>query len=53
MALTLNLEPWFKVTAHTLPKGTLWVKYEPDWPKGENIYTTQVILDGWTDAEMD
>lgn len=30
--------PWpltsIKVTAHPLSKGSLWVKYEPDWTKG-------------------
>lgn len=33
MALTLDLETCINVTAHSLPKGALWVKYEPDWAK--------------------
>lgn len=34
MTLTFNLETLFKVTEHPLPKGTLCVRYEPDWDKG-------------------
>lgn len=30
MTLNFDLETLFKVTAHPLMKGTLWVKYEPD-----------------------
>lgn len=33
MTFTLNLETWFKFTANPLPKGTLLVKYEPDYVK--------------------
>lgn len=32
--LTLDLETEFKLTASHLLKGTLWVKFEPDWAKG-------------------
>lgn len=28
----------------------MWVKYEPDKPRGEKICFGQVILDGWTDG---
>lgn len=51
MTLTLDLESWFKVTEHTLNKGTLWVKFEPDWAKGgEDMPQT---LDGKTDERTD
>lgn len=30
MTLNFDLETLFKVTAHPLMKGTLWLKYEPD-----------------------
>lgn len=29
MILTQDLEKWFMVTAHPVPKGTLWMKFEP------------------------
>lgn len=32
--LTLDLKTEFKLTASHLFKGTLWVKFEPDWAKG-------------------
>lgn len=32
--LTLDLETWFKDTENPLPKGTLWVKYDPNLVKG-------------------
>lgn len=32
--LTFDLETLFKVTVHPLPKGTMWVKHDPDWAKG-------------------
>lgn len=49
MALTLDLETFFKVIAHPLPKGTLWVKYEPGWAKRrEYMLRTRDI--GWTDG---
>lgn len=35
MTLTLDLEKGFKVTAHPLPKGILWVRYKPDLARGE------------------
>lgn len=34
MTFIFDLETWFKITAHLLPKGTLWVMYEPDGAKG-------------------
>lgn len=49
MTLTLDLESWFKVTEHTLNKGTLWVKFEPDWAKGgEDMPQTSDL--GWKDG---
>lgn len=42
ITLTLDLEKWFKFTAHLLPKETLWVKYEPHWAKGrEDMFRTR------------
>lgn len=35
--ITFDLETWFKVTAHCLPKNTLGIKYEPDWAKGWGV----------------
>lgn len=48
--LTLELEIWFKITVHPLPKGTLWVKYEPG---GEKIYLGQdrLEMDRITDGQ--
>lgn len=57
MTLTLNLETWFKVTAHPLPKGALdmLMKYEPDWANG-TICPKKVIsgrqMDGRTDWSL-
>lgn len=34
MAFSFDLETWFKITSHPLPKGPLWVKYEQNWAKG-------------------
>lgn len=34
MTLAIVLEIWFKVTAHTIHKGTLYVKYKSDWAEG-------------------
>lgn len=31
---TFDLQTWFKVIANILPKGTIWMKYEPDWIDG-------------------
>lgn len=55
MTFTLELETYFNVhvTAHPLTKGTLWVKYEPDWeigPEGEKICSRQVMLDEQMDG---
>lgn len=47
-----DLEKWFKVTAHPLPKGTLQVKYEPDWAVGrEDMLWTSNLgrIDRWMD----
>lgn len=41
----------FKVTAHSLPKDTLWVKYEPEWAKGREDMLGKVISDGQTDGQ--
>lgn len=43
MILTQDLEKWFMVTAHPVPKGTLWMKFEP---RGDRICSGQVISDG-------
>ena len=66
--MTFDLETWFKVTAHRLPKGTLWVKYEPDWAKeredmprtrdlgrtdGRTAGRTDRRTDGRTDGQTD
>uniref|UniRef100_K1PUI0 Uncharacterized protein n=1 Tax=Magallana gigas TaxID=29159 RepID=K1PUI0_MAGGI len=60
MTSTLDLEIWFKVTAHSLPKGTLLVKYESDRAKGRenmlwtsNLRWTEGHKDGQTDAQTD
>lgn len=61
MILTLDLETWFKITAHPLPKGTLQVTYEPNWAKGREDMPQKMISDGqmdertnrWTDRWMD
>lgn len=47
---------WFKVTAHSLPKDTLWVNYEPDLGKGkEGMLRTRNLgrTDGRTDGQTD
>lgn len=46
MTLTLDLETLFKVTAHPLSNGTLWVKYELNWA---NERVTSCL--GWTDGQ--
>lgn len=33
----------FKVTSHPLSNGTLWVRYEPDWAKGEKLMSDEQI----------
>lgn len=46
--ILLNIETWFKVTAHPLLKGTLLVRYEPGWAKGsEDMLQTSNLR--WTD----
>lgn len=50
--MTLKLDTWFKVTAHSLHKGTLCVKYESDWAKGvDDILQTSNL--GQTDERKD
>lgn len=34
MTFTFDLDIWFKVTAHSLPKSSVYVKYEPEKAKG-------------------
>lgn len=56
MTLSFDLETWFKVTAHPLPRGTLWVKYpyEADWGKGRDDMLQTSDLgrkDGQTDGD--
>lgn len=52
-----DLDPWPKnfiqdITAHSLPRSTLWVRFEPDWVKGiEDILLTSDL--GWTDGRTD
>lgn len=48
MTLTIDPESWFNVTAHLLPKGNLWVKYEQDW-----VNWTQNILQICDVVQMD
>lgn len=33
MTMTFNAETFFKITAHLLTIGTLWVRSEQDWAK--------------------
>lgn len=47
MTLTHDLETQFKVTVHPLPRGTLWMKYDPAWARGEKLCSVQVISDRW------
>lgn len=56
MTLTLDLETWFKVIVHPLPKDTQWVKYEPDWAKvreRKNAPNKWSQMDGQQDGWMD
>lgn len=58
ITLTLELETWFKVTAHHFAKDTLWVKFEPDLAKGEGggdmLLTSDLRwTDGWKDRQTD
>lgn len=41
LTLTLDRETLFKVTARPLPKGTLWMKYEPVQEARNYIYFGQ------------
>lgn len=56
MAFTFDLDNLFKVSAHLLPTGTLWVMYEPEWATGrEDMLRTRDLgqtngrNDRWTD----
>lgn len=55
MTLTLNLETWFKVTAHPLPKGALdmLMKYEPDWANGTICPKKLSLADRWMEGQTD
>lgn len=33
MTMTFNAETFFKITAHLLTIGTLWIRSEKDWAK--------------------
>lgn len=44
MILTLDLETLLKVTAHPLPKRTMWVKYELEWTIGRKYMIQTRIL---------
>lgn len=48
MTLTLDLETLLKITAPSLTKDTLWVKYELDWTNGREYMNLtkiyQIIL---------
>lgn len=52
MILTLDRETLFKVTAHSLPRGTLWVKYKPDWTKERKnlLQKSDGQMVEWTDT---
>lgn len=45
----------FKVTAHPIPKCSLWVRYKPDWAKGREdlLRTKQSWTDKWTEGGKD
>lgn len=52
VTLTHDLQTLFKVTAHPLTEGTLWIKYKPDCAKGkEDMLPTRDLrqTDGQTD----
>lgn len=54
MTLSFHLEIWLKITAHPLPKGSLWVKYNSDWAlRGEKICFGQAISHGQTEGRME
>lgn len=47
------IKTWFKVTAQPLPKGTLLVKYEPDWAKGKENNLRKMISNGQPEGQTD
>lgn len=52
MTFTLDPKTWFKVTAQSLTKETLWVKFKPDQKKGrEDILQRSDIR--WTNGQME
>lgn len=56
MTLAIVLETWFKVTAHTIHKGTLYVKYKSDWAEGREDMPRISDLrftEGQTDRQTD
>lgn len=50
MTLTLDLETLFKVTAHPLSKGTLWVKYELNWANERETSDKLSRMDRWAEV---
>lgn len=44
MTLILYLHTSFKVTAHPLTKGTLWLKYESNWTKWRGVFKELSII---------
>lgn len=52
MTLTLDVETWFKVTAYPLSKGSLSVKYEPDYTKGREDMLQRRDLE-WTEGRTE
>lgn len=56
MTLAIVLETWFKVTAHTIHKGTFYVKYKSDWAEGREDMPRISDLrftEGQTDRQTD
>lgn len=53
MTLILDLQTWFKVTSHTSSKGTLQVKYESEWQRGEKVCPGLVTSDRQTEGRID
>lgn len=44
MTLTLDIERLFKINAHLMTKGTLWVEHKPDWTtKREYMIRTRIF----------
>lgn len=47
-----RIETCLKVTAHLLPKGIIWMTFEPNWTKGKEDMLQKSDL-GWTDSQKD